>query len=439
MSTDPAQQTACRTCGNLLNRYVDLDTGKMRYTHPVSPTLEPADHEPDPVPADQIDARHVCDFCSDERIVYTFRVNPVEMVVMAANEQLVQHYGTNWSACIECADLVEARDANGLTARIARAGVPFDRRAMESLKKMQQAVIDSILPGRALAVIGRWQPTPLPAPILPKIRDRLSRLIRGDDELPLGLDNPHARGQLAAGLDAARLYWIDDEFTDLARHAAGTLPATTVTAADPPAPHGLLAWAQPVDDRADITAATWTSGPDGIHLVCYRSIGAGLPPSPLQRLREQVGWLVPRHTIHLRPDEVIDATSPASTVVATWLLIGQRLAETIPVPADKAIRKAYQRTGRPAPEVRLVRIRGTANTSGTRTDRQPSEQPSREREYRWWVRGHWRNQPYGPGRTQRRLIYLDPQVRGPEGKPIKASTIVRVLGSTRARRAEDEH
>jgi hypothetical protein len=285
MSPDPAQQVACRTCGSLLNRYVDLDTGKMRYTHPASPTLEPADHEPDPVPADQIDAHYVCDFCSDEKIVYTFRVNPVEMVVVAANEQLVQHYGSTWPACIECADLVQARDANGLSARIARAGVPFDRRAMESLRTMQRAVVDSIQPGRALAVIGRWQPTPLPAPILPKIRDRLTCLIRGDDELPYGLDHPNVRGQLAAGLDAAGLYWIDDEFTDLAGHAAGRLPATTVTAADAPAPHGLLAWAQPVGDRADITAATWTSGPDGIRLVCYRSIGAGLPPGPLQRPR----------------------------------------------------------------------------------------------------------------------------------------------------------
>jgi hypothetical protein len=83
------------------------------------------------------------------------------------------------------------------------------------------------------------------------------------------------RAQVAAGLDAARLYWIDPEFTDLTAHAAAGLPATTVSAVDAPAPHGLLAWAQPVGHHADITAATWTGGPDGICIVGYRSIGAG--------------------------------------------------------------------------------------------------------------------------------------------------------------------
>ncbi|WP_341716571.1 hypothetical protein QQG74_21570 [Micromonospora sp. FIMYZ51] len=428
MSIDPAQQIACRTCGRLLNRYLDLDTGQAHYTHPTS---ERADHDPDPVPADQIDTHHVCDFCSDDKIVYTFRVNPVEMVVIADTEQLIQRYGSNWSACIECADLVQARDVPRLSARIMRAGVPFDPQVIDNLHTMQQAVVDSVLPGRALATIGHWQPTPLPAPILPKIRDRLAQLIRSHDELPLGLNNTDLRDQLAASLDAARLYWIDREFTELTTHAAASLPTTTVTAADAPAPHGLIAWAQPVGHRADLTAATWTTNPDGIRIICYRSIGTGLSAGPLQRLREQVGWLLPHYTTHLRPDDVIDTTSPASAVIATWLLIGQKLTETTTVTADKAIRKAYQRTGRPAPEVRLVRIRGTATTANTHTDRQPTNQPGREHQYRWWVRGHWRNQPYGPGRTQRRLIYLDPQIRGPEDKPIKASTTVRILGTTR--------
>jgi hypothetical protein len=39
-------------------------------------------------------------------------------------------------------------------------------------------------------------------------------------------------------------------------------------------------------------------------------------------------------------------------------------------------------------------------------------------------------QPFGPGRTQRRLIYIDPQLRGPHDKPIKAGTTVRILGTT---------
>ncbi|MBS9532400.1 hypothetical protein KIH27_02215 [Mycobacterium sp. M1] len=40
-------------------------------------------------------------------------------------------------------------------------------------------------------------------------------------------------------------------------------------------------------------------------------------------------------------------------------------------------------------------------------------------DHRWTVRGHWRRQPFGPGRTQRRRIWIDPFVCGPEDRPIR--------------------
>jgi hypothetical protein len=430
MTPDTAGQFACRTCGTPLNRYVNITTNEVRFTHPISAGQRP-DHQPDPVPAGQVDARYVCDFCSDEKIVYTYRVRPIEVVALGANEGLVHQYGSDWAACIECAQLVDARDVDGLHARVLRCGPPLPRQATAGIRTMQQTVLASILPGRTLATIGRWPATPLPAPTLPKVRDRLAQLIRGDDDLPPHLNHPDTRRRIAAGLDAAQLYWIDAEFTDLARHAARSLPATTVSATTAPTPHGLLAWAQPVGPGDDLTAASWTCGPDGIHVVCYRSIGTGLHTTALQRLREQVGWLIPAHTTHLQPDQAVNADSPASTVIAAWLLIGQKLAETAPIPVEKTIRKAYQRGGRPAPEVRLVRIRGSAAAATTRTAHPSGNRASRDREHRWWVRGHWRNQPYGPGRTQRRLIYIDPHIRGPEGKPIKPSTTVHILGGDR--------
>lgn len=41
-----------------------------------------------------------------------------------------------------------------------------------------------------------------------------------------------------------------------------------------------------------------------------------------------------------------------------------------------------------------------------------------EHDHRWSVRGHWRNQPFGPGRAQRRRIWIDSFVCGPEDKPL---------------------
>lgn len=37
---------------------------------------------------------------------------------------------------------------------------------------------------------------------------------------------------------------------------------------------------------------------------------------------------------------------------------------------------------------------------------------------RWMVRGHWRLQPHGPGRTLRKPLWIDPYVKGPEDKPL---------------------
>ena len=37
---------------------------------------------------------------------------------------------------------------------------------------------------------------------------------------------------------------------------------------------------------------------------------------------------------------------------------------------------------------------------------------------RHWVRGHWRQQPCGPGRTQIKPVYIKPHLRGPDDTPI---------------------
>lgn len=37
----------------------------------------------------------------------------------------------------------------------------------------------------------------------------------------------------------------------------------------------------------------------------------------------------------------------------------------------------------------------------------------------WVVSGHWRNQPHGPSRSLRKLVYVNPYIKGPEDKPLK--------------------
>lgn len=52
--------------------------------------------------------------------------------------------------------------------------------------------------------------------------------------------------------------------------------------------------------------------------------------------------------------------------------------------------------------------------------------PGRKLDHQVWVTGHWRHQPYGPGRQRRKLIWIRPHLRGPdraEEMRIRASKI----------------
>lgn len=53
-----------------------------------------------------------------------------------------------------------------------------------------------------------------------------------------------------------------------------------------------------------------------------------------------------------------------------------------------------------------------------RRDQEAVAEAERNYQHRWIVRGHWRQQAYGPGRSERRNIYIAPHVKGPEGAPM---------------------
>ena len=420
-----APRFVCGTCGSPLDRYAELPSGVVSYEHPI---WKDADHPPVPVAADAVEATYVCDFCTDPKILFVYATSQQVLVhVDTPRGSIVRDYGTRWSACVACAALVEARNVAGLLDRILTHGMAFATEVTAHLSAMLRQVLTTLRPGRALTADGQWDGLPLPATTLPKVRDRLAGLIDGEIRLPFGLGHNAIRTPLAASLAIARLYWIDEEFTTLTRNAAQALPRLGFAPGDLPAAHGFVAWAQPVDARRRCVAASWSSHGDAVQLVGYRSIGDGLAPMPLQQLRGEVGWLIPAFAVTLRPGQPVTATHPAAALLTTWRLIRQRLAEATPARVDTSIRRAYQRARRPEPEVALVRIRGTRSTSAP--VQHDGTSAGSGRDYRWWVTPHWRYQPYGPGRSLRDWIVVRPHLRGPQNKPIKATTTVRVLGT----------
>lgn len=108
--------------------------------------------------------------------------------------------------------------------------------------------------------------------------------------------------------------------------------------------------------------------------------------------------------------EVVGGTNVARLVLAAWMLMQQTLVSTTEAPLDRAHRKMAKRMGIPA-RVTVVMLR---RHEGTRREGETYVEWS----HRWIVRGHWRWQACGPGRLERRRIWIAPFVKGPDDAPL---------------------
>jgi hypothetical protein len=147
-------------------------------------------------------------------------------------------------------------------------------------------------------------------------------------------------------------------------------------------------------------------------------------------LRHEIGWLLPIHAEHVARRAALGGSHPLCPLITTWLLINQQMAEAVPAKLPKGITKAYQRSRRPAPDVRIVRIRPRTTPPSERGAQTGSTRTRAKPDYRYWVSGHERQQAYGPGRSLRRPVDIQPFLKGDEHLPIRLSTTVRVLGSS---------
>ncbi|MFG1766906.1 hypothetical protein ACGFIH_26535 [Micromonospora parva] len=420
--TAPHEEMACQTCLSPLNTLGMPPT----YVHPTH--LATDGHKPAPVPVSQLDTvRRTCDFCGDPYPIWTMHGGEVTAIAIGPTAGLVQDFGDSWAACAACQTHIdEGRNDIVIDRAIRALGLANHPHVRTRIEELHQAFLNARLAGRTLITTTTWPATTITATALPKVRDRLTRFYRGTDNLPATLGITDTRQQIADGLERSHLYWIDNDFTDLAEHAAAQLPAVRVSRDLIPSTDGILIWPRPVT-HLQLTAASWADTPHGRAVVLYRTIGGGLHGKPLQRLREQVGWLAPTRATHLSEQQVIPGDHPAAALVATWLLIAQQAAEVTTARVDKTIARTYARTNRPVPELRIVHIRGRRTTGSHGEPKRGSQE--RSQTSRFWVSGHWRNQAHGPGRSLRRPVYIHPFLRGPDDAPIKLSTTVRMLSS----------
>lgn len=95
---------------------------------------------------------------------------------------------------------------------------------------------------------------------------------------------------------------------------------------------------------------------------------------------------------------------------AAWM--SQKIVVTDEHPLPRSFRRHSNLT---VNTVRVIRLR--------RSEHKPTNGESEvEWSHRWLVNGHWRNQPYGPGKMERKLIWISPYVKGPDDKPFVPKT-----------------
>lgn len=286
---------------------------------------------------------------------------------------------------------------------------------------------------------------PLEPRWMPLINQRLADETRETADRLRPLAERHARltgyardlELMAERMHTAELWWAAPDMTALAAHAADDHEGFDgETDARPPAPDGLMVWSgglpltvpQPLGMPAmHVAAVHWSTHGDTMRLLLYTADPAmtrlhtdrGLPLA-------NIGW-----DDGTRTD---DARAYLRRVLAaTWALSRQPLARERDASWDeshdgltpRAPGKAMRR--RPPSPIRLVDV-GAMPAEPAHASRPDPDDGNGKRRYscRWIVSGHYRSQPVGPGRAQRRRIWIAPYIAGPEDKPLVIKPIVHI-------------
>ncbi|MFE6868292.1 hypothetical protein ACFVFS_17220 [Kitasatospora sp. NPDC057692] len=282
---------------------------------------------------------------------------------------------------------------------------------------------------------------------LPKTRDQVLRHLT-DPAKPLmaamGGHNEAGRQVEVSTLQTAELYWVAADMTALAVAAGSQLASARWASADRPAPSGLIVFDGGIGNfpmngvDVPIEAVTWGAH-DGDLSISLWLTRARLDEETRQRglyelVIDEIPPLIP---IIGRPVPVgaepvpfaaLDPDLPTmvlQTIAATWLLMEQpTLIERRAEQPDKATVRAYGRRQQTAPGVTLIDLR-RAYVPDQRSESGTDVAGHRYR-HRWVVQGHWRDQPYGPERAQRRKQWIPAHLKGPDGAPLLKTERVNV-------------
>jgi hypothetical protein len=289
---------------------------------------------------------------------------------------------------------------------------------------------------------------------LPALRRWIMRHYRPDGVLGFANESKF----IMHAMPSAPLWWVEGEACDLLAESAPTLPADYVlTRADVPSDTGMVVFEHDLigtdsypsaeGREVRISGVLWSFGrlPDmageqrfGMSFMLFTKMDLGdeshdmyqlwkmlFPPEllhgPIWAFIGRTDWVFGWELEQVIPDNPhgFDAIANASFAEDRRLMLGLWKLATTPIvnndlhPLPRHMRRQAERE-QVNPEVRVITMHGPS------AGEPPESGSSGARQYRhrWVVRPHWVNQPYGPGRTERRLILRGPFTKGPEGAPL---------------------
>lgn len=264
---------------------------------------------------------------------------------------------------------------------------------------------------------------------LPEIRDRLAEAARAELEESREGSEPWVRVMLrrawsaADALAAAPCWWVSSDMEALAVEASRDVPAEVV----PQTSSGLLAFERDLPEDVteglphSVRAVHWTAAETtrgdekGLSVVLsYYTADRSAP-------RRGVDARVPLVPIGL----VGDGPAGVKDVMrAVWALSSE---ERVCDLRDVRPARAASGAGSPPPDPMARTVKVLVLREPPRGGSDGGEAPAGGRySHRFVVRGFWRNQPCGPGNSERRLTWVRPFVKGPEGAPLIERETVRV-------------
>lgn len=111
-------------------------------------------------------------------------------------------------------------------------------------------------------------------------------------------------------------------------------------------------------------------------------------------------------------DPVCKATNTVRLLHAFWLLLGQQITVT-------SHRKAHPVVAKRLGKARLPKSKGVTVIELRKHKYTPGDGHRQvEWDHRWLVRGFWRWQPCGPGRTERKRVWIHDYIKGPDDLPL---------------------